>query len=207
MKKFLTYLLGAALLVGSASCSDDLEYTPGELPDNAQVYFPSTNATNIDLDGTKTSFEVTITRNVTDEAITVPVSLTGGNGLYTAPASVAFAAGEKTTSIAIAYKAEEIGPDNYMDLTIAIADETLITPYGMSQYTIRVGIPETWSVKYTGDYLYSQFLSGDDPGLELLQSDIYPNRWKITNWGYGVDFCFTWDQTTDKIVEIGRAHV
>lgn len=34
-RKILAYFLGAALLVGSASCSDDLEYTPAQLPDNA----------------------------------------------------------------------------------------------------------------------------------------------------------------------------
>lgn len=199
-RKFLTYLLGAALLVGSASCSDDLEYTPAEQPDNAQVYFPNTNPTEVDLAGSESSFDVTITRRKSDEALTVALTLTGGEGLYEAPASVVFAAGEATKSVAISYDAAQIGPDNYKSITLSIADESVTTPYGASVYTVRVGIPETWTVRHTGDYEYAQFWSGDDPGLSLLQSDIYPDRWKIEQWGYGVDFRFTWNQTTNKIL-------
>lgn len=84
-RKILAYFLGAALLVGSASCSDDLEYTPAQLPDNAQVYFPNTNPTEIDLAGAESSFDVTITRRKSDEALTVALELQGGEGNYSAP--------------------------------------------------------------------------------------------------------------------------
>lgn len=209
-RKILAYFLGAALLVGSASCSDDLEYTPAQLPDNAQVYFPNTNPTEIDLAGAESSFDVTITRRKSDEALTVALELQGGGGNYSAPASVTFAAGEATTAVSISYDAAAIGPDNYQSITLSIADESVTTPYGMSVYTFTAGIPETWTVRYTGDYVYTQFFTGDDPGLSLLQSDIYPDRWKIEHWGNDVDFRFTWNQTTNKILvdnqPIGYTH-
>lgn len=209
-RKILAYFLGAALLVGSASCSDDLEYTPAELPDNAQVYFPNTNPTEIDLAGAESSFDVTIVRRKTDEALTVALDLQGGEGNYSAPASVTFAAGEAATTVSISYDAAAIGPDNYQSITLSIADQTVTTPYGMSVYTFTAGIPETWTARHIGDYLYVHFFEGLDADMTLMQSDIYPDRWKLTNWGNGVDFRFTWNQTTNKILvddqPIGYTH-
>lgn len=45
----------------------------------------------------------------------------------------------------------------------------------------------------TGDYLYAQFWTGTDAGLTLSVDPNYENTYVISNWGYGVDFRFTWD--------------
>ncbi len=69
---------------------------------------------------------------------------------------------------------------------------------------------ETWTALYTGDYTYSLFLEGDDPGLTLYQSDSDPTRYKIEHWFYDVDFCFTYDSSTGEILvddqETGYVH-
>ncbi len=67
-------------------------------------------------------------------------------------------------------------------------------------FTYSVGAPETWTARYVGNYTYTIFFEGDDPGLVLYQSDSDPNRWKIEHWGYDVDFCFTFDQETGEIL-------
>ncbi len=62
-------------------------------------------------------------------------------------------------------------------------------------------IPDTWTLRYVGDYVYGDIVfSGDDPGLELYQNDNNPNEWKIEHWGYDVDFIFTYDESTGKVV-------
>ncbi|MCD8297608.1 MAG: hypothetical protein LUC88_08545, partial [Prevotella sp.] len=67
-------------------------------------------------------------------------------------------------------------------------------------FTYSVGAPETWTARYVGNYTYTIFFGGDDPGLVLYQSDSDPTRWKIEHWGYDVDFCFTFDQDTGEII-------
>lgn len=193
--------LTAMLAVGTFySCDDDIEYIPAEQLNSAQVYFPSTNSLSFNLSGTESSFNVEIARVQTNDAVTVPLTLTGGEGFYTAPSSVAFAQGEDKKSIAISYDATKIGPDNYMDLTLSIGDESLTTPYGLANYTFNVGIPQTYTPRYVGDYTYNIYWGGVDPGLTLCQSDIYPDRWKIEHWGSDVDFFFTWNQETNEIL-------
>lgn len=60
----------------------------------------------------------------------------------------------------------------------------------------------TYSQVGTGDYLYCvMFGEGTeedvDPGLPLFKRDGRDDIYKIENWGYGVDFFFTWDKTTN----------
>ncbi len=50
-----------------------------------------------------------------------------------------------------------------------------------------------------GDYLYTVFFEGTDPGLELYSDPNYENTIVIPNWGYGVDFTFTYDPETLKL--------
>lgn len=200
IKNILSATLLLALPLAFSACDDEAEYTPAVEQTNAQVFFSNSNPSKINLDATSTSFEVAIARVKTDEAITVPLTLTGGDGLYTAPSSVSFAQGEATAKIAISYDVEEIVPNVYSDITLSISDESLTTPYGMAAYTISVGIPETWTARYLGDYTYTLFFNGVDPGLTLSQSDLYADRWRISNWGGGVDFYFTWNQETNEIL-------
>lgn len=51
-----------------------------------------------------------------------------------------------------------------------------------------------------GTYTYVQFFSGDDEGLTLYIDPNYENTYVISNWGYGVDFKFTWDGGENVLV-------
>lgn len=195
----VTLMLLATCIVSSCG-EDEPTYIQAEMLNSAQVFFPTSSNSSINLPGNEDSFEIEIARLNTDGAITVPLTLTGGDGLYTAPSSVSFAQGEAKASVAISYDAAKIGPDNYMDITLSIADATMTTPYGMANYTVSVGIPQTYTARYLGDYTYSLYWTGDDSGLTLYQSDIYPERWKIAHWGSDVDFFFTWNQETNEIL-------
>lgn len=73
---------------------------------------------------------------------------------------------------------------------------------------------ETWTDIQTGTYTYSVFFgSADDPqedtGLVLSQSNDNPKRFKISHWGYDVDFIFTMEDDGSIMVadqETGYVH-
>ncbi len=54
-------------------------------------------------------------------------------------------------------------------------------------------------LKTTGDYTYTAFFTGVDSGLELYQNPNYENTYVIPDWGYGVNFTFTYDPATGKV--------
>lgn len=151
-RKFLTYFLGAVLLAGAASCSDDLEYTPAELPDNAQVYFPNTNASNVKLTAETTSVDLSVVRKKADEALTVPVTLTGGEGLFTAPGNVSFAAGETTAAFKVAFDRTKLTDGATYTVTLELADATVTTPYGASSFSLTLTVPEPYVLLGKGLY-------------------------------------------------------
>ncbi len=53
-----------------------------------------------------------------------------------------------------------------------------------------------WEYVCTGTYTYDLFFGegAEDPGLEVYVSSAEPDLYKITNWGYGVDFYFNMDE-------------
>lgn len=81
-------------------------------------------------------------------------------------------------------------------------------------FTKGAKVEETWTALYTGTYTYTLFFGtpeepGADEGLVLHRSDLDPTRYKITNWGYGVDFIFTMDEAGNVVVpqnETGYNH-
>ena len=201
MKYIFAMLLALAVSTSFQACGDDdYEYTAAEVPDNAQVYFPSTNSSSIELTTDESSFGVTVMRIKTDEALTVEITATCESSNYTIPSSVTFGEGEDTATLTICYDADAMEYDDYVEITLTIADESLTTPYGLSEYTFTVGIPSPWVEIATGDYTYSLFFDGVDEDLTLYQNEVDPTRYKIEHWGYDVDFTFTYDEETGEVV-------
>ena len=83
MKK--TYIMQMALaglfLLNGVACTPDAEdYDPAELVDGVGAYFLSSAPSQVDLDGTATTFSVAINRSNTDEAGTVNLNVTEESG-------------------------------------------------------------------------------------------------------------------------------
>lgn len=67
----------------------------------------------------------------------------------------------------------------------------------------------TWTLVGTGDYTYSRYFATEDEpyldeGLNLYVSDQDPTRFKIENWGMGMDFEFTYDEATGKVTVLDQ---
>lgn len=183
--KFINKTLGilsmmSGMLIGFSGCTEEVDYTPAEKLNGAQIYFPTTMASQIDLSNTETSFIVEVSRANTDSDITANLNVTNESGLFTIPTSVNFAAGESTAKLSIGYDPEALGFDNYQTITIAIADETYTTPYGTSTYTFKAGIPAPWTSLGTATF-YDNFLFMNSYEVEIQQNDLDPSTYRLVD--------------------------
>ena len=191
------------------SCSDDDDYSPGEQETTAQVYFSSEAASSYDLSSDETFFEVSILRAVTDDAITVPLTSSGTDGLFTVPSSVSFAQGESEASIEIIYDPDELEYDNYTEITITI-DESYTTAYGISSYTFTAGIPAPWEslgyATYTEDFMTTFWSVGNlTYEVEIQENSLVSGYYRLVN-PYGEAYPWNeegdWDDSQDWYFEI-----
>ena len=213
MKKIIN-IFNIMLMLAVASvfhaCGDDVEYTPAEALSNAQVYFPSTNSATIDVSKSKTSFDVAIMRIKTDEAQTVNITATGGEGIYTIPSTASFAEGENSTFITIGYNPEDVEYDTYSEITLKLSDETITTPYGMSEYTFSVGIPAPWVSRgectFVEDFVTTFFAVDNEPyAVEIEENELQPGYFRLVN-PFGAAYPYNeegdWDASQDWYLEI-----
>jgi hypothetical protein len=201
----------ALAFVGLTACGDDdAKYTPAEQEPGAQVYFPSTNSSSVSLSTANTSFNVIVNRVVTDEATTVPVTVTGNDeGYYTVPSSVSFAQGESTATLAVSYDPEVVGYDNYTSLTFTLASE-YTTEYGMSSYTVKVGIPAPWKslgqCTFVEDFLTTFYgIENIAYNVEIQENMLQPGYFRLVN-AFGEAYPYNdpgdWDDSQDWYLEI-----
>lgn len=189
--KTLKYLFAFALpvlaMVAMSSCSEEeASYTPAGSVSGAQVYFHSDNATTVDLTSTEGgSFDVVVMRQDTTEALNVPLAMVVDETLqaaFTAPEAIAFAAGEATTTVSVAYNAalfEAIGYADYKTVVLTIADEANTTSYGISSIEVAVGFPEPWSEWAeigTGTYTLAGYWSGTHSELPIYYREYMLNE-------------------------------
>ena len=213
MRKIKNILGVILVLVGMTamfSCQDDApDYIAAEKIDSEQVYFPSTISSNVALSSLENSFDIIIARVKTDNAITVPLTITGNDGLYNIPSSVTFAQGESKATLKITYDAEEIGFDNFSDLSIKIGDE-YTSVYGNSEYLFKIGVPSPWEslgdATYADDYVSTWFGVGNDEyKVEIQENLLQPGLFRLVN-PYGAAYPYNepgdWDDSQDWYFEI-----
>lgn len=75
--------------------------------------------------------------------------------------------------------------------------------YGSATFDFNIGAGETWDEVGAGDFTYTIFFNNDDgspyvdEGLTVSKSSA-SDTYKVSHWGYDVDFFFTWDKNTNK---------
>lgn len=225
MKKNVKYALFAFLTIfGLISCDEsDYEYSAPKAETGAQVYFPVSNPSSVELKSLNGNFAVTITRVDSTQALTVNLESEVESQNFTIPQSVSFAAGQATTELNIEYK------DLQYDVTDTIkikVDESISSSYGASEYVFVVSCPapwtpwcstvseweacgmssEAWPLSKTANtctYTYTQIFAGNDTGLPISyrQSTIDPDQAQIMieQWCYGVPLVLDYTPSTGKI--------
>lgn len=171
MKKIFknSFMALAVLALGFSACTEQVEYTPAQVPSNNQVFFPNTNGSQIDINKDAQSFDVVVSRVVAGEAAIVPVTVVAdelGEATFDFPAAVEFV-DTMTTAIYTVTVKEGAGLDYTQYASVAITlDSLFATPYGDATYRFKVGVPAPWSewekvktatYNYTGSYWSGAF--------------------------------------------------
>lgn len=167
MKKLFknSFMALAVLALGFSACTEEVEYTPAEMPSNDQVYFSNTNGSKLDIAKETKSFDVAVSRVVTGNSAVVPVTVEAdeqAQAWFDFPESVEFVDSMTTATYTITVKdGVEFEYDKYAQISLAIAGE-YTTAYGNATYTFQVGVPAPWSAweETKGVYNFSLYVSG-----------------------------------------------
>ena len=104
--------------------------------------------------------------------------------------------GEVTKSQAVNWPLEDSG--TYYFVAVGFAGGEAVSD---AVTTIRFKSSHEFAPKFdpvgTGTFTYSLYFEGDDPGLTISKSSA-DNTYRISHWGYDVNFDFTWDPATNK---------
>lgn len=187
-------MLVAALPLSLASCAEEIEYTPGEIPDGAQVFFPADTQTDYTISDDVSSITIPVKRVVTDDALSVNI-LTDidetAQSLFNIPSTVSFEAGSADASLEITFSRADLSDGENYEIGLLINDEENTTPYGASELNITI-TPWAWDLLGTGTYR-DDWLTGmwNAPAGTEIPVQIYEHK---TNKGiYMVENMFGWD--------------
>ena len=134
MKKYFVILLALCALAISSSCErEGVIY----IPDNACVSFPS-DVSIVEMlasDGNKITVE--LWRGNTNGSVSVPVTVTGGEGIFTpSKTSFDFVDGQSIATIDLNYPdINDFGGETYK-ITVSLSDESMVSPSGYEAVTI-----------------------------------------------------------------------
>ncbi|MBQ6861889.1 MAG: hypothetical protein IJN98_04680 [Alistipes sp.] len=173
---FLSALVATAGLF--TACSEDYDWSAGELAEGPQAYFSADVQTSYTVSAEDTSVTLPVLRIETDGALDVPVLATfaeGEEGLFNVPASVAFADGEKSALIDVTFAFADLTPGKSYSFSLTLDDPTLTTPYGNSQVGLTIAVPEPYVLLGKGlirDDIITSLFSVDNVEWEV---EIYEN--------------------------------
>ena len=180
-------------LLAMVSCKDNTPaYEWAEKPTNAQVYFNQNQSTSYTLSATGTSFVVTLNRVKTEEALQVPLTVTGENiENLNIPTSVSFASGQDKANITVGYDVNTFGFDKKATITFKVGQADLTTEYGVAELTVTAIIPSPWTklgkCTIIEDYWFESTFTAD-----LYQNDLDANSFKIVSpFGKGDEVTLT----------------
>lgn len=142
----------------ATSCDPDAEsYTLGELEDGNQgICFAGNYTQTVEVEPGITSFDLTLTRALTDAAGTVDVTVINNEkNIFVCPSTVSFAAGEKTAKLTVEAPSAAEGITYNLQLALSGND---VSNYSSGYHEISVNFAILkWESIGTGYYLDGTF--------------------------------------------------
>lgn len=166
-------------LIGFSACTDEAEYSPTQIPNNAQAYFSTSLPNQIDLNSEANSFSIELNRAEAGNEQSIEITVSDESGLFEIPSTVTFADGKNTTSITIQYNPLLFKYEDYKTITLSIG-ESFCTPYASSTYTFKAGIPAPWIGLGEATFADSFIFKGKYK-VELQQNEENKNRYRLVN--------------------------
>lgn len=210
---FLSALVATAGLF--TACTEDSDWSAGPLAEGPQAYFSADVPTSYTVGAEDTSVTLPVMRVETAGALDVPVLVTvaeENNGLFTAPANVVFNDGQQTVDYTITFDYAELTPGTTYDVTLTLDDPTMTTPYGYSNLTVSIVVPEPYVLKGTATIwdglVYTLFTGGvSDPyQVEVYEHLEHPGYLYFKNaytkaypTSYFVDFGMSEDEVSQYV--------
>lgn len=203
--KYSLLSLAAGLLFAACKDNDDTGMLDPVVLTGPQTFFSTDMPDVIEVSKDKSSFVVTINRQNTEGEVTVPITATMPEGsIYKVPANVTFADGAATADIVINYNPEDLEFGDYTDISLAVGDENMTTPYGLSSCSFSVGAT-AWVSMGRGFYrddLVAPLYGADmvTYEVEIEKNILEEGMYRIKN-PYGADFPYNdpgdWDTSKD----------
>lgn len=212
MKLFKSSILLAsavAMSVAFSACSDSKfeDFEPGG--ESNGLYFPTTMPTSLELTKTSQSFTVNVSRSGLTDAATYPVVMTSTapEGVFSAPTSVSFGAGEETSTIVVNCNLAEQPADSQWKLTFSLGEGVPAYNYGNNTCNLTVAIPAAWSAWQPYDkgictwfYDLGFLMDGPDPELPIFYRQNLEvegqTQFKIEHWRQDKPLTINYNEAT-----------
>jgi hypothetical protein len=188
--KIRSYIIALLASIVVVSCSDDDTYVPAPVPADGCIaaYFDADNESDYILTpeelAENSSITLTVSRKVTDAAVSVPVVVEYKADAFEVPASVDFAAGEKTSKLVIKFPNIENYVNPYLELD------------GSDRFVASVLVSKWTSIASNVKMYLSQWSGGNVNGVSTYTGEIFwlegLNKFRVDNFfNSGVDLLFT----------------
>lgn len=173
-----------ATAVGFASCSDDDDYAPAQVPGNAQVYFSNAQESTVNIVEDQTEFNVLVLRQDTVGDLTVNILANDPSGIFTIPSSVTFVDGKATANLHVTFDFADIEGNVKYPISLKV-DEKDATLYGDASTSFVVLYAPWKSIGmclYTDDYIASIFnLPNVKYNVEVEESMTKAGLYRVIN--------------------------
>lgn len=179
-----------ATAAGFASCSDDDDYVPAQVPGNAQVYFSNAQESTVNIVEDQTEFDVLVLRQDTVGDLTVNILANDPSGIFTIPSSVTFVDGKATANLHVTFDFADIEGNVKYPISLKV-DEKDATLYGDASTSFVVLYAPWKSIGkcvYQGDFVQTFFsLPNVKYLVEVEESMTKPGLYRLVN-PYSLDY-------------------
>lgn len=166
--------MASAMVLTLGACTEKApEYEPADPAGTAEVYFVPGQPTSYNLKELDGSFDITLCRVVSTNALTVNLTSTADD-LFTIPASVSFDSGAKEAVLTVTYDASALEEDTTYPVTIKISDNT--SPYGNAEYSFNGVAPAAW-LEWKKGTLYEDPYWGEEESKMLYYQVLTEEIW------------------------------
>lgn len=174
LKNIFSAILCGALLLGSAACTDEVEYNPASQVEGEGLYLSDTGEETIDIEENATSLTIPVYRTNAQGVYTAHLSssIVDANGnavtdIFTVPSEATFQDGETVVNLTVGVDFSKVEALAEYTLNLKIIDDQL-TPYANAECNYIISY-----APWTPWYYYST----TDPGFYQQNS----------LWSYGYD--------------------
>lgn len=194
----------------ATACTEEQTYTPVEPESGAGVHFSRDLAQNVTLTAGQSSVKVPVLRTGKEGALSVAVTSSQSEPIFSVPSSVSFAAGSEKADLELTFNPEAIEFDQAYTVSLKLNDPANVTAYGKTEVVLTLMMPAPWvslgNATYVDDFVTTFYGVDNIPyEVEIQENQVYPGYYRLVN-PYGEAYPYNdpgdWDESRDYYLEI-----